>query len=115
MKNIRLSQNSILMPIQLLHFTFTLCVYATESCTRGEDSWTKAKPLFWPVCLSLMRRMLLGARLAYGARAVMMASTVVRGAIFRRMIAKQKKNSVCKNRLLYLVPSFGFALGGILH
>lgn len=55
--------------------------------TRGEESCTKVKPLFWPVCLSLMRRMLLVDRLAYGARAVMMASTVVRGAMFLRMIA----------------------------
>ena len=36
--------------------------------------------------------MLFDERLAYGARAVMIASTVVRGAMFRRMIAIQKKS-----------------------
>lgn len=60
--------------------------------TRGEESCTKANPLFWPVCLSLIRRMLFDERLAYGASAVIMASTVVRGAIFLRMIAVQKKS-----------------------
>ncbi len=67
-------------------------VHVKQCFTRGEDSCTKAKPLFWPVCLSLMRRMLLDERLAYGARAVMMASTVVKGAIFLRMIAVQDKS-----------------------
>lgn len=36
--------------------------------------------------------MLFDERLAYGARAVMMASTVVRGAIFLRMIAVHNKS-----------------------
>lgn len=70
----------------------TFILYVKEGFTRGEDSCTKANPLFWPVCLSLMRRMLFDERLAYGARAVMMASTVVRGAIFLRMIAVRGKS-----------------------
>lgn len=73
---------------------FRLCsfVHAKECLTSGEDSCTKAKPLFWPVCLSLMRRMLFAERLAYGARAVKMASTVARGATFLKMIAVQVKS-----------------------
>lgn len=38
--------------------------------------------------------MLLDDRLAYGARAVMMASTVVIGAIFLRMIADGTKDDI---------------------
>lgn len=71
--------------------TVTMLIYTCQCLTRGEDSCTKAKPLFWPVCLSLIRRMLLDERLAYGARAVKMASTVVRAAIFLRMIAVEDK------------------------
>lgn len=55
--------------------------------TRGEASWTKANPLFWPVCLSLIRRILPGKRFAKGARAPKMASTVERGAMFLKMMA----------------------------
>lgn len=66
-------------------------IYKKKNFTRGEESCTKAKPRFWPVCLSLIRRMLLDVRLAYGAKADMMASTVVRGAMFLRMIAAHKK------------------------
>lgn len=79
-----------------------------EHFTRGDDSCTKAKPLFWPVCLSLMRRMLLDERLAYGARAVMMASTVVSGAIFLRMIAVQNKSLYLSTTLwteIFLIPN----------
>lgn len=85
-----------------------------ECLTRGEDSCTNAKPLFWPVCLSLMRRMLLDERLAYGARDVKMASTLVIAAIFLRMIAVQDKS-------LYLKQStmdsdiFHFKLSRTLH
>lgn len=49
-----------------------------------------------------MRRMLFEERLAYGARAVMMASTVVIAAIFLRMIAVRGQKPICQNDLSWI-------------
>ena len=62
-----------------------------KALTMAEDSCTNAKPLFCWVCLSLIRRILLTAREAYGDKAVMMDSTTVWGAMFRRMMAEEKR------------------------
>lgn len=60
--------------------------------TKGVESCTKAKPLFCPVCLSLIRRTLLVDRLAKGAKTFRIPSTVDAEAMFLRMIAVESRS-----------------------
>lgn len=59
--------------------------------TTMVESWRKAKPLLRCVCLSLMRRMLDGDRVANGARADKMHSREVCGPRFLRIRAGVEK------------------------